>query len=79
MWTFDLVIKHSPTSPGLRVNYVGILEKGMWPAKKAEKDVGGEHKLAMAFFEELDAWLDRKTHGTVDALLLACVGGVTVV
>jgi hypothetical protein len=30
-------------------------------------------------FEELDAWLDAKTGGTVDAMLLGCVGGITLV
>jgi hypothetical protein len=78
-WTVDLVIKHTPSSPGLRVNYVGIQEKGMWPGKKSEKDTEGGHRLAMALFEELDDWLDKKTRGTVDALLLGCVGGVSVV
>lgn len=79
LWSVDLVVKHSPGSPGLRVNYVGIREMGMWPAKKSEMHLSGEHQLAMALFEELDDWLDKETHGTVDALLLACVGGVSVV
>ncbi len=51
-------------------------EKGVWPAKKAFKAQGGP---TMAFFEELDAWLDKKTDGKVDALLMGGVGGATVI
>ena len=76
-WSVDLVIKYSSTSPHLSVNYVGIQEKGMWPAKKSEKDTEGGHRLAMSLFEELDMWLDNKTGGSVDALLMGCVAGVT--
>jgi hypothetical protein len=78
-WTVDLVIKHSSLAPGMAVNYIGIQEKGMWPAKSREKDTEGGHRLAMTLFEEFDEWLDKKTGGTVDALLLGCVGGITVV
>lgn len=78
-WTVDLVIKYSSSSPGITVNYIGIQEKGMWPAKAREKDTEGGHQLAMGLFEEFDEWLDNKTGGTVDALLLGCVGGITVV
>lgn len=77
-WSVDLVIKVPPqtTSERLRVDIVGIQEKGMWPAKKAEKDEGGP---AMVLFEKLDAWLEEKYEGTIDALLLGTVGGVFVV
>jgi hypothetical protein len=47
----------------------------MWPAKKAEAD-GSQ---AMKLFREFDAWLDEKTGGSVDALLMGCVSGETVV
>lgn len=77
-WTVDLVIKLPPGDAAgqLKVNFVGIHEKAMWPGKRAEKAHGGR---AMALFEEFDAWIDREMGGTVDATLLGCVGGVAVV
>ncbi|KAG5638589.1 hypothetical protein H0H81_011675 [Sphagnurus paluster] len=74
-WSIDLVIKVQPGENGgaLSVNFVGLQEKGMWPGKKAVKEQGG---VAMALFEELDAWVEKKTGGTVDVLLLGSVGGV---
>ncbi|CCM00596.1 uncharacterized protein FIBRA_02632 [Fibroporia radiculosa] len=77
-WKMDLVIKipeHDPDAR-IRVNFVGIHEKAMWPAKKAEKAEGGR---AMQLFEEFDAWIDREMEGKVDALLIGCVGGITTV
>jgi hypothetical protein len=76
-WSVGLVIKYSPAAPRLMFDYVGIQEKGMWPAKKREKDTEGGHKPAMKLFEELDGWLENKTGGSVDALLLGCIAGVT--
>lgn len=83
VWTVDMTIKwpppnahpRSPDVDGLRVNFIGIQEKRMWPAKKAEAD-GSQ---AMKLFREFDAWLDEKTGGSVDALLMGCVSGETVV
>jgi hypothetical protein len=71
-----LVIKARSRDERLRVNYVGIQEKGMWPGKKAEKEEGGP---AMKLFEQLDEWLEVKSGGTVDATLLGCIGGITLV
>ncbi|KAG9308049.1 hypothetical protein JVU11DRAFT_12616 [Chiua virens] len=59
----------------LKIDFVGIQEKRMWPGKKAESD-GGQ---AMKLFKEFDAWIEEKTGGTVDAMLLGCVRGETVV
>lgn len=79
-YSFDMVIKvpegASKEDSGIQVNFIGLQEKGIWPAKKAVKAQGG---LAMQLFELLDAWLEKKTDGKVDALLLGCVGGVTVI
>ncbi|EKM50065.1 uncharacterized protein PHACADRAFT_153387 [Phanerochaete carnosa HHB-10118-sp] len=75
-WTVDLLVKLAPEGPAdgkIRVDFVGIHEKAMWPGKRAEKHLGGR---AMKLFEELDGWLDETTGGTVDATLLGCVGGV---
>jgi len=83
-YSFDMVVKVPPPveggdhndAAGIRVNFVGLQERGVWPAKKAVKAYGG---VAMELFEELDGWLDEKTEGKVDALLMGCVGGVTVI
>ncbi|KII83063.1 hypothetical protein PLICRDRAFT_180757 [Plicaturopsis crispa FD-325 SS-3] len=76
-WSVDLVLQLPASgSPALAVNYVGVQEQGMWPAKKAEKEGGGQ---AMALFEDFDAWLEEKTGGTVEPLLLGSIGGIAVV
>ncbi|KAI0820291.1 hypothetical protein BC628DRAFT_1524628 [Trametes gibbosa] len=75
-WSVDLVIKLPPASGSVKVNFVGIHEKAMWPGKRAEKALGGR---AMALFEEFDGWLERETGGTVDAMFLGCVAGVAVI
>lgn len=64
------------SNQGILVNYIGLQEKAVWPAKKSVKTQGG---FSMMLFEELDTWLENKTAGTVDALLLGCVAGVTVI
>ncbi|KAJ7736555.1 hypothetical protein DFH07DRAFT_905762 [Mycena maculata] len=77
MWTMDLVVKLPPGADGeIAFNFIGLQEGAMWPAKKAVKAQGGP---AMILFEALDGWLDEKTGGTVDALLLGCVAGTAVV
>ncbi|KAI0262359.1 hypothetical protein BC834DRAFT_925273 [Gloeopeniophorella convolvens] len=72
-WTVDLTVKG--TAP-LAINFVGVDEAAMWPAKQAAKAQGGH---AMALFERLDSWLARVTDDSVDVMLLATVGGVTTV
>ncbi|KIO07538.1 hypothetical protein M404DRAFT_997720 [Pisolithus tinctorius Marx 270] len=84
-WGVSMLIKYpTPGSPeqmanasprGLKVNFIGIDEKRMWPAKKSEAD----GSPAMKLFEELDAWLEERTGGSVDATLLGCVGGEALV
>jgi hypothetical protein len=82
-WSVDLVLEG--TAP-LTINFIGIDEAGMWPAKKAAAasaaadagGAGGEHPM-MTLFERLDGWLTRETRGQVDAMLLATVGGVVTV
>lgn len=77
-WTVDLVIKLPSDSAdgGILVNFIGLQENGMWPAKRSVKEQGG---LAMELFEKLDAWLDKETGGTVDATLMGGVTGVAVI
>lgn len=78
-WSVDLVLEG--TAP-LTINFIGIDEAGMWPAKKGGAadggEDGGEHPM-MTLFERLDRWLTRETRGQVDAMLLATVGGVVTV
>ncbi|KAF9224242.1 hypothetical protein BS17DRAFT_795711 [Gyrodon lividus] len=88
-WTVSMSIKHPVAPPsgrrgkdqgtdlgsGLKINFIGIQEKRMWPGKKAESD-GSQ---AMKLFEEFDEWIGGKTGGTVDAMLLGCVRGETVI
>lgn len=79
-YSFDMIVKvpeeSSRQDSGILVNFVGLQEKGIWPAKKAVKAEGG---AAMALFERLDAWLEEKMGGKVDALLLGCVSGVATI
>ena len=80
-----MTIKHPPvrdeesattdTGTALKVNFIGIQEKRMWPGKKAESD-GSQ---AMKLFRAFDEWIEEKTGGTVDAMLLGCVRGETLV
>ncbi|KAH7910240.1 hypothetical protein BJ138DRAFT_132560 [Hygrophoropsis aurantiaca] len=76
-WTLDMTIKlpQGNNSTSLKVDFIGIQEKRMWPGKKAESD-GGQ---AMKLFQELDDWLEEKTGGSVDATLLGCVSGTVAV
>ncbi|KAJ3545708.1 hypothetical protein NM688_g5597 [Phlebia brevispora] len=78
-WSMDLSIKipqpssWSTEDGHIRVDFVGIHEKAMWPGKRAEKDQGGR---AMVLFEEFDEWLVKEKGDTIDGTLLGCVGGV---
>jgi len=75
-WTLHLVTKVTPGTPEesqLKVNFMGILEKGMWPGKIAERE-----GPAMDLFENLSQWFETETGGSVDALMVGCVAGVVV-
>ncbi|KAG6333449.1 hypothetical protein ID866_5639 [Astraeus odoratus] len=85
-WNISMVIKHpnlpshgtdadSSVSPGLKVDFIGIQEKRMWPAKKHDADGSS----AMKLFKEFDEWLEERTDGAIDAMLLGCVSGETVI
>jgi hypothetical protein len=73
-WTVSMVIKHTNNETGLPINFMGIQEKAMWPGKKHEG-----RGFTMNLFEKLDRWIADKTGDGVDAMLLGCVAGVTVV
>ncbi|KAG8762494.1 hypothetical protein FRC12_009013 [Ceratobasidium sp. 428] len=76
-WTIDMEIKlpelsyGGPLPPALKINFVGIEEKGMWPGKK--NDRAGP---AMDLFEKMDGWFEENKKGEADVMLLGCVGGV---
>ncbi|KAF8325029.1 hypothetical protein F5887DRAFT_1065471 [Amanita rubescens] len=74
-WSIDLVLKFNASSPQLRVDFVGIEEKGMWPGKKDAVPVE-ERGEALRIFEAFDLWLEERTKGSVDALLMGTVVGV---
>jgi hypothetical protein len=77
-WSVDLVLEG--TAP-LKINFIGIDEAGMWPGKKAAAEARGTHgdHEMMVLFKRLDGWLTRETHGRVDVMLLATIGGVVTV
>jgi hypothetical protein len=77
-WSVDLVLEG--TAP-LTINFIGIDEEAMWPAKKAAAEARGDRgdHAIMALFERLDSWLMRETHSRVDVMLLATVGGAVTV
>ncbi|QRV88245.1 Peptidase family M28 protein [Ceratobasidium sp. AG-Ba] len=76
-WTLDLEIKlpelefGGALPPELKINFIGIEERGMWPAKK--NDRAGH---AMDLFEKMDGWFEEKKKGAMDVMLLGCVAGV---
>jgi hypothetical protein len=76
-WSIDLVLQGTAAVEPLTVNFMGIDESAMWPAKKKKGNVeAGNGHATMDLFERLDGWLTRETHGKVDAMLLATIGGV---
>jgi hypothetical protein len=79
-WSVDLVLQGTAATEPLTVNFVGIDESAMWPAKKKAAELealsSGKSHAIMDLFEKLDGWLMRETHGKVDVMLLATVGGV---
>ena len=75
-WSIDLVLKLDPSrGDQLRVDFIGLEERGMWPAKK-ERVLVEERGEALKLFEEFDSWLETRTKGAVDALLMGTVAGV---
>ncbi|TCD69495.1 hypothetical protein EIP91_007425 [Steccherinum ochraceum] len=76
VWTADFVVKLPPTPAPqhqIKVNFVGVHEKAMWPGKAREKAGGGR---AMALLESVDEWLRTEKGDVFDVMLLGCVGGV---
>ncbi|THH28363.1 hypothetical protein EUX98_g5818 [Antrodiella citrinella] len=82
VWSVDFVVKLQPGADAadnghkIKVNFVGVHEKAMWPGKESEKSDGGR---AMNLLEDLDAWLKTEKGDVFDVMLLGCVGGVALV
>ncbi len=78
-WSVDVVLQGTAATEPLTINFIGIDESAMWPAKKKKAasglSSGNDHEI-MDLFEKLDGWLMRETHGKVDVMLLTTVGGV---
>ncbi|KAF8736403.1 peptidase M28 family, partial [Rhizoctonia solani] len=70
-WSIKLEIKVPGLGAGqfthepLKINFVGIEEKAMWPGKK--NDRAGP---AMEVFERMDRWFEEKRGGVDDVMLL---------
>jgi hypothetical protein len=66
--------------PLITVNFQGIEERGMWPAKKTDYEQAREAEealpLSMRLFEQLDRYMHEKTQGAVDVMLLGTIAGV---
>jgi hypothetical protein len=78
-WSVDLVLQGPAATEPLTINFIGIDESGMWPAKNKTtraQSSGNANDATMDMFERLDDWLTRETHGRVDTMLVATVGGV---
>ncbi|KAF8315143.1 hypothetical protein DL93DRAFT_2166855 [Clavulina sp. PMI_390] len=73
-WSVDLAI--NATTPGekplLTVDFQGIQERGMWPAKRSQ---GGDLP-AMKLFAVMDSWLEERFASSYDTLMLGIAGGV---
>ncbi|KAH8104118.1 hypothetical protein BXZ70DRAFT_924624 [Cristinia sonorae] len=75
VWEAHFVVKLQPNTSDhkIKINFMGVHEKAMWPGKESEKESGGR---AMQVLEELDGWLKTEKGDVFDVMLLGCVGGV---
>lgn len=81
-YTISMILKlDAAHNDQLSINFIGVQEKAMWPGKRAvsRPSINEEGGLALAFFEEIDAWLKKTTEDRVDATLLAASAGVVVI
>lgn len=76
-WTADLVVNATvpDEKPVLRIDFQGVQERGMWPGKKTD----GQGLLSMELFKELDHWLENRTGGAYDTLMMGIVAGTVAV
>lgn len=71
----------SGTKPGaLELSFSGMVEKGMWPAKKWdwEREVNETGNLvpdptwsvAMGFFRDINTWMEESRRGSTDTFMV---------
>jgi hypothetical protein len=82
-YTLSMKVKHVDDEK-LRVNFIGIQERAMWPAKKKKPVKEGEvityslneeGGLAMSTFARIDEWLNKTTKGEFDVKMWGVVAG----
>ena len=69
-----------PENPKLKVDFSGIVERGIWPAKKREYDSANEEEkttglCAMRLFEKMDARLRERSGDSMDVLFVETIIG----
>lgn len=69
-----------PKNPKLKVDFSGIVERGIWPAKKQEYDASGDEEkttrlCAMGLFEKLDVRLRERSRNSMDVLFMETIIG----
>jgi hypothetical protein len=84
-WRMNMVIKWPPPvtarprldlkNPKLKVDFSGVVEQGIWPAKKQEYDAMNEEEkttrlCAMGLFEKMDMRLRERSGHSLDVLFM---------
>lgn len=69
-----------PGNPKLKVDFSGIVERGIWPAKKQEYHAANKEEkrtelCAMRLFEKMDMWLKERSHNSMDVLFMETIIG----
>ena len=66
--------------PKLNVDFTGIVERGIWPAKKKEYSAANDeekmtHLCAMRLFEKMDVRLRERGQDSMDVLFMETIAG----
>ncbi|KAL1706111.1 hypothetical protein EV121DRAFT_202026 [Schizophyllum commune] len=71
-WEVELVVRDEGD---IVIDYVGMQEDGIWPARKARFEMkgGADSPLPLRVFDALDTYIIERTAGAVDAMFLGCV------
>lgn len=69
-----------PKNPKLTVDFSGIVERGIWPAKKKEYGAATEEEkatrlCAMGLFEKMDMRLRERSGDSMDVLFMETITG----
>ncbi len=69
-----------PKNPKLTVDFTGIVERGIWPAKKTEYDAASKEEkatrlCAMGLFEKMDMRLRERSGHSMDVLFMETIIG----